>query len=212
MFNGSGDIPVISPLHKLKTMKTDTTIFLVDDNDYTLLLLGQKLKKALGCKIRLFTSAKACLKALDEDSPEIIVSDYRLKQKPNEGMNGDKLLIELKKEFPDMPVIIYSSKTDLDMELQMKRFGADSVTSGGANLFEKVTDLISSQLTTLEELSKQKKVAWGTMFTLTVLSGVFLYLAQLYQSKIMYTLTGVLFAALILRFYYLIKNNIPFSS
>lgn len=192
-------------------MKNDATIFLVDDNDYTLLLLGQKLKKKLGCKIRLFTSAKACLKALGHDAPQIIVSDYKLKQKPGEGMNGDRLLIELKKEFPDLPVIIYSSQADPDMERQMKRFGADSVTSGGVNLFDKITFLLTSHLDELEEIATRRKLAWGTLISLTILSGISLYFAQLYQNKFIYLGTGVLFAVLILRFYYLVRTNIPYG-
>lgn len=196
---------------KRNDMKSDATIYLVDDNDVTLLLLGQKIRKALHCKIRLFSSAKECLKALDKSIPQIIISDYRLKNENGEGMNGDRLLVEVKKEHPDLPVIIYSSRTNIDMELDMKRFGADSATSGGANLFDRITELVNSQLAVLEELSKKRKFAWGTFISLTILSGIFLFLSQHFQSKIMYLGTGILFAALVIRFYYLIKDSIPLS-
>jgi len=191
-------------------MEIRKKIFVVDDNRFTLLLLGRKLKKTFGCKIRLFTSAYDCIAALEKESPDVILSDYRLQDDALHGMNGDHLLIKLKKYFPEIPVIIYSSTENAQMELQMMRFGADGVTSAnGEALFDKVTDRLKLQLKQLSRLSNRKKIIWGTFIALAAISAIFLYLAEYSQSRLIYFGSGILVVFLIIHIAYAMKTGIP---
>ena len=191
-------------------MKIRKKIFIVDDNRFTLLLLGRKLKKAFGCKIRLFTSAHDCIAALEKDSPHVILSDYRLREDPGDTMNGDHLLVKLKKYFPEIPVIIYSSTQNAEMELQMMRFGADGVTSGsGEELFNKIAERLQDQLIRLQRISTWKKFVWSTFLILAGISAVFLYMAEYNQNRLIYFGAGLLFMFLIIHVVYAIKTGVP---
>jgi CheY-like chemotaxis protein len=202
--------PEWPPSHKNNVMKIRKKIFIVDDNRFTLLLLGRKLKKTFGCRIRLFTSAHDCIAALEKESPHVILSDYRLHDEKSDGMNGDHLLVKLKKYFPEIPVIIYSSTENAEMELQMMRFGADGVTSGGGeDLYEKIADRLKAQLIRLQRLSTRKKFVWGTFLALAAISAIFLYMAEYNQNRLIYFGSGLLFVFLIIHVVYTVRTGMP---
>jgi CheY-like chemotaxis protein len=198
------------PCFTKNTAMTRKKVFIVDDNRFTLLLLGRKLKSTLGCKIRLFTSARECIAALEKDSPHVILSDYRLHDDTADGMNGDHLLMKLKKYFPEIPVIIYSSSENAEMELRMLRFGADGVTSGGGEaMFEKITERLRTQLLRIKRVSKRKKFAWLTFLILAGIAAIFLYLAEYNQSRLIYFGSGILFVFLIIHVVYAVRTGMP---
>jgi two-component system, NtrC family, nitrogen regulation response regulator GlnG len=93
-------------------------IWIVDD-DHSIRFV---LEKALGREqlpVRSFASAREVLKALDDDVPQVMVSDIRMP-----GGSGIELLSEVKQRLPALPVIIMTAYSDLDSAVAAFQGGA----------------------------------------------------------------------------------------
>lgn len=93
-------------------------IWIVDD-DHSIRFV---LEKALGREqlpVRSFASAREVLKALDDDAPQVLVSDIRMP-----GGSGIELLGEVKQRLPALPVIIMTAYSDLDSAVAAFQGGA----------------------------------------------------------------------------------------
>jgi two-component system nitrogen regulation response regulator GlnG len=80
------------------------------------------LEKALGrahLPVRLFESASDAMRALQEDTPQVLVSDIRMP-----GDSGLELLEKVKARLPDLPVIIMTGFSDLDSAVNAFQGGA----------------------------------------------------------------------------------------
>ncbi|MEY4083443.1 MAG: nitrogen regulation protein [Pseudomonadota bacterium] len=80
------------------------------------------LEKALGrahLPVRLFESANEAMRALQQDTPQVLVSDIRMP-----GDSGLELLEKVKARLPDLPVIIMTGFSDLDSAVNAFQGGA----------------------------------------------------------------------------------------
>ncbi|MGA1178973.1 MAG: nitrogen regulation protein NR(I) [Burkholderiaceae bacterium] len=80
------------------------------------------LEKALGraqLPVRLFETANDAMRALQEDTPQVLVSDIRMP-----GDSGLELLEKVKARLPDLPVIIMTGFSDLDSAVNAFQGGA----------------------------------------------------------------------------------------
>ena len=80
------------------------------------------LEKALGraqLPVRLFESASDAMRALQEDTPQVLVSDIRMP-----GDSGLELLEKVKARLPELPVIIMTGFSDLDSAVNAFQGGA----------------------------------------------------------------------------------------
>lgn len=91
-------------------------IYLVDDSDVNLKTITNYIKKRFDCNIRPFKTAEDCLKIVEKREPNIILSDYHLNDFNRTGINGDKLLLKVKRKHPNISTLLYSS--DLKIEPQ----------------------------------------------------------------------------------------------
>jgi two-component system, NtrC family, nitrogen regulation response regulator GlnG len=94
-------------------------VWIVDDDQSIRWVLEKALaKENLPC--RAFESARNALEAMEEDEPpQVLVSDIRMP-----GTNGLKLLEEIKKTHPGLPVIIMTAYSDLDSAVASFQGGA----------------------------------------------------------------------------------------
>lgn len=80
------------------------------------------LEKALGraqLPVRLFESANEAMRALQDDTPQVLVSDIRMP-----GDSGLELLEKIKARLPELPVIIMTGFSDLDSAVNAFQGGA----------------------------------------------------------------------------------------
>ncbi|MFM2406147.1 MAG: hypothetical protein RL223_4027, partial [Pseudomonadota bacterium] len=80
------------------------------------------LEKALAREelpVRSFTNPRDVLAALDEDEPQVLVSDIRMP-----GGSGFDLLAKVKERLPGLPVIIMTAYSDLDSAVSAFQGGA----------------------------------------------------------------------------------------
>ncbi len=93
-------------------------IWIVDDDQSIRFVLEKALTRE-GLPVRSFTNPKEVITALDEDEPQVLVSDIRMP-----GGGGLELLAKLKERLPGLPVIIMTAYSDLDSAVASFQGGA----------------------------------------------------------------------------------------
>ncbi|MEJ6005632.1 nitrogen regulation protein NR(I) [Paucibacter sp. AS339] len=94
------------------------SIWVVDD-DHSIRFVLEKALAREGLPVRCFSNARDLLAALDEDSPQVLVSDIRMP-----GGSGLDLLAKVKARLPQLPVIIMTAYSDLDSAVSAFQGGA----------------------------------------------------------------------------------------
>lgn len=94
------------------------SIWIVDD-DHSIRFVLEKALAREGLPVRSFSNTRDLLAALEEDSPQVLVSDIRMP-----GGSGLDLLSKVKEKLPGLPVIIMTAYSDLDSAVSAFQGGA----------------------------------------------------------------------------------------
>jgi two-component system nitrogen regulation response regulator GlnG len=93
-------------------------IWIVDDDQSIRFVLEKALARE-EFAVRSFTNARDVLNALDDDEPQVLVSDIRMP-----GGSGIELLAKVRERLPSLPVIIMTAYSDLDSAVSAFQGGA----------------------------------------------------------------------------------------
>src|SRR5512145_1025500 len=93
-------------------------IWIVDDDQSIRFVLEKALTREQ-FEVRSFSSGRDVLAALDDDEPQVLVSDIRMP-----GGSGIDLLAKVKARLPGLPVIIMTAFSDLDSAVSAFQGGA----------------------------------------------------------------------------------------
>ena len=93
-------------------------IWIVDDDQSIRFVLEKALARE-DLAVRSFTNTRDVLKALDDDEPQVLVSDIRMP-----GGSGLELLAKVRERLPNLPVIIMTAYSDLDSAVSAFQGGA----------------------------------------------------------------------------------------
>jgi two-component system, NtrC family, nitrogen regulation response regulator GlnG len=93
-------------------------IWIVDDDQSIRFVLEKALARE-SLPVRSFTNARDVLRALDDDQPQVLVSDIRMP-----GGSGLDLLAKVRERCPALPVIIMTAYSDLDSAVSAFQGGA----------------------------------------------------------------------------------------
>lgn len=93
-------------------------IWIVDDDSSIRWVLARALRAA-GFEVSDFEDAESALKALEKNTPEVLMTDIRMP-----GMSGLELAKHLHSKHTDIPVIVMTAHTDLDSALASYESGA----------------------------------------------------------------------------------------
>ena len=93
-------------------------IWIVDDDQSIRFVLEKALARE-DLPVRSFTNPRDVLAALDDDEPQVLVSDIRMP-----GGSGIDLLSKVKERLPGLPVIIMTAYSDLDSAVSAFQGGA----------------------------------------------------------------------------------------
>lgn len=99
----------------------DASIFLVEDNTDMRMFVEKSLSKFF--KVKAFANGKECLDALQDEWPEIIVSDVLMPE-----MNGFELCKQVKTNIKTshIPILLLTACTSIDDQIKGAREGADA--------------------------------------------------------------------------------------
>ena len=93
-------------------------IWIVDDDQSIRFVLEKALARE-ELAVRSFTNPRDVLLALEDDVPQVLVSDIRMP-----GGSGTELLTQVKERHPGLPVIIMTAYSDLDSAVSAFQGGA----------------------------------------------------------------------------------------
>ena len=110
--------PVMHPAIRRRSPAGMKPIWIVDDDQSIRFVLEKALARE-EFAVRSFTNARDVLAALDDDEPQVLVSDIRMP-----GGSGIELLTKIKATHPDLPVIIMTAYSDLDSAVSAFQGGA----------------------------------------------------------------------------------------
>ncbi|MDJ0709458.1 MAG: nitrogen regulation protein NR(I) [Woeseiaceae bacterium] len=96
----------------------DLNVWIVDDDQSVRWVLEKALKHA-DMETRSFERAEHLLEALDDDSPDVLITDVRMP-----GMSGIALLERLKDTSPELPIIVITAHSDLENAVAAYKGGA----------------------------------------------------------------------------------------
>ena len=97
----------------------DRSILIVDDERDLLQLLKRSLEPDLNCRVEIASNGVAALKCLGTDVFDLVLADIKMP-----GMNGLELLEHIKKETPDLTVVMMTAHGDIEMAVKAMKSGA----------------------------------------------------------------------------------------
>jgi DNA-binding NtrC family response regulator len=100
------------------------SLLVVDDEPDMLQLLKRSLEPDLNCKVETATSGETALQTLAEKAFDLVLADIKMP-----GMDGLKLLELIKKDNPDLTVVMITAYGHIEMAVEaMKRGAYDFIT------------------------------------------------------------------------------------
>jgi Response regulator containing CheY-like receiver, AAA-type ATPase, and DNA-binding domains len=100
-------------------MMNEKTVLVVDDDPNILSAFGDFFRKE-ECRMIASSSTEDALEILKESSVNLIITDIRLK-----GRSGVTFLLEVKRTWQNLPVIVISGYPDVITETDLQQYGAD---------------------------------------------------------------------------------------
>ncbi|MGA1791635.1 MAG: response regulator [bacterium] len=118
------------------------SVLLIDDELAICELMYDFLNRK-GYRIRTSQSGKEVFRLIDAEKPDIIFLDLMMPD-----MTGEDILMRIKKDYPDIPVIIITALNDSKKAIELLVQGASDYLTKPFDLF-----YIEKYLSTWEELS-----------------------------------------------------------
>lgn len=137
-------------------MKTETRLFLVDDDAVYLKLLEIELAQYPNVIINSFATGELCIESLNLE-PDIIVLDYHLDGIDKKAMNGIETLDKIKAVYPDVPVIMLSSQDKIDVAVNCMHHKAYDYVAKSETAFMHILKIIT---TILLNRKTEKELNW----------------------------------------------------
>ena len=93
-------------------------VWVVDDERSIRWVLEKALSQT-GLDVQTFNSARDVISRFEIDTPDVVITDIRMP-----GLDGLDLLKEIKKGYPELPVIVMTAHSDLDSAVTSIQGGA----------------------------------------------------------------------------------------
>ena len=161
-------------------------IWIVDDDQSIRFVLEKALTRE-EFTVRSFTNPRDVLKALEDDEPQVLVSDIRMP-----GGSGIELLGKVRESHPALPVIIMTAYSDLDSAVSAFQGGAFEYLPKPFDL-PKAVELIRRAVeeSLREEVREEKAAQMPEMLgQAPAMQDVFRAIGRLSQSIVTVLITG----------------------
>lgn len=162
------------------------SIWVVDD-DHSIRFVLEKALAREGLPVRSFSNARDMLSALDDDVPQVLVSDIRMP-----GGSGLELLAKVKARLPALPVIIMTAYSDLDSAVSAFQGGAFEYLPKPFDLPRAVELIRRAQEESQREAGEQEAAAQvpEMLGQAPAMQDVFRAIGRLSQSHVTVMITG----------------------
>ncbi len=162
------------------------SIWVVDD-DHSIRFVLEKALAREGLPVRSFSNARDMLAALEDDTPQVLVSDIRMP-----GGSGLELLAKVKAKLPALPVIIMTAYSDLDSAVSAFQGGAFEYLPKPFDLPRAVELIRRAQEESQREAGEQEAAAQvpEMLGQAPAMQDVFRAIGRLSQSNVTVMITG----------------------
>lgn len=143
-------------------------IYIVDDSMYNLKAIDRKVKRALRCETRLFQDPNEALKAMEHQTPDLVLTDYRLDHHLHNALSGEQLLLAVKKMHPDVPVVVYSASKSELLALRLIARGAEEFIPRSSAFYQEIGPISAFHINRLRLPLQGAKVAIFSTLLLTL--------------------------------------------
>lgn len=109
-------------------------VYVVDDDPMQVQMMSDHLKDKFGFDVRGFSTGEEAVNNLT-NHPDIVVLDYYLNSVKAEARNGAEILRFIKKEFPNIQVIMVSGQDSMEVAVDTMTYGAADYVIKGDNQF-----------------------------------------------------------------------------
>jgi two-component system OmpR family response regulator len=115
-------------------MSQNKLVYIVDDDPMQVQMMSDHLKDKYKFDVRGFPTGEEAVNNLT-NKPDIIVLDYYLNTVSEGARNGADILRFIKKEFPEIKVIMVSGQDSMAVAVDTMRYGANDYVVKGENQF-----------------------------------------------------------------------------
>ena len=147
-------------------MNKPGTIIIVDDNKSVLTAVELLLKNYFTMVVTL-SSPVSLLSQLREEAPDVVLLDMNYTSGINNGNEGRFWLREIKKQYPELPVVLFTAYADIDLAVTGIKEGAtDFIVKPWDNrkLVETVLTAVSSKTGKEKKRTKQETPQASAMY------------------------------------------------
>lgn len=141
-------------------MPTETKIFLVDDDAFSLALYEQTIRSLGYTDVTSFSNGTDCLHALIS-KPRVVFLDHCM-----DNLTGFEVLKKIKRFDPNIYVVMVSGQENMQQALDALRFGAFDYLIKGDNEVEKMKAVLERIGKVQELLKKNKPGFFGKLISL----------------------------------------------
>lgn len=178
-------------------MKTRYTVYVVDRDNVNLRIIIRKLQRELNCRAFGFSSPETCLVAMERREPDLVLSDCGSNDEPGEyhGMTSEQLLLEIKKDFSDVPVIMYTSISSMELAVSMMRAGASNFIPKQVFFFQKIVQAVQEEINHITDRYRERRTKFRLLMLVGIVVAITLFFNFNRQEWLMYFMLASLMAA-----------------
>lgn len=129
-------------------MENSVSIFLVDDDLFSLNIYRQGLENLGYQKVSLFLNGTICLNNLNQ-KPDIIFLDHNM-----DDLTGFEVLKKIKRYDPNVFVVIVSAQENMKIAIDALKYGAFDYIIKGDNEIEKMQNVIERMESIKQEIKR----------------------------------------------------------
>ena len=135
-----------------KLYKMQETIFLVDDDQFSLEMQKKMISEIGNFDIYLFISGQECINQLILE-PKIIFLDYNMNP-----INGIEILKKIKRFNPSIYIVFVSGQETIKVAVDALKYGAFDYIVKGENEFQNLQRVLE-KIKRIQELEKKNTIA-----------------------------------------------------
>lgn len=114
-------------------MSAKKLVYIVEDSTIIARILTNVISELQGVKAANFQTGEAMLNLLPKEKPNLILLDYYLDAEQKSSMNGAQIMLEIKRLFPKMQVILLTGMSDNTKLEELKTLGFSEILNKDAD-------------------------------------------------------------------------------
>lgn len=171
------------------------TVYVVDRDNVNLRIIIRKLQRELNCKAFGFSSAESCLIAMERKEPDMVLAECGNEPDALHPMTSEQLLLEIKRDFAGVPVIMYTSISSMELAVNMMRAGASNVIPKQVFFFQKIVQAVQEEINHVKDRYHERRTKFKLLALVTAVVAVTLYFNFTRQEWLMYFMLASLMLA-----------------